>query len=55
MADMACARLRRGEGRMLKKGGPWVYDNEIDLIEGEYENGDLVRVLDYDGWELGTG
>lgn len=55
MADMACARLRRGEGRMLKKGGPWVYDNEIDRIEGEYENGDLVRVLDYDGWELGTG
>ena len=55
MADMACARLRRGEGRMLKKGGPWVYDNEIDRIEGEYENGDLVRVLDFDGWELGTG
>ena len=55
MGDMACARLRRGEGRMLKKGGPWVYDNEIDRIEGEYENGDLVRVLDYDGWELGTG
>lgn len=55
MADMACARLRRGEGRMLKKGGPWVYDNEIDRIEGKYENGDLVRVLDYDGWELGTG
>ena len=40
---------------MLKKGGPWVYDNEIDRIEGEYENGDLVRVLDFDGWELGTG
>lgn len=55
MADMACARLRRGEGRMLKKGGPWVYDNEIDRIDGEYENGDLVRVLDFDGWELGTG
>ena len=55
MADMACARLRRGEGRMLKKGGPWVYDNEIDRIEGEYENGDLVRVLDFDGWELGAG
>ena len=55
MADMACARLRRGVGRMLQTGGPWVYDNEIDRIEGEYENGDLVRVLDFDGWELGTG
>ena len=55
MTEMACARLRQGEGRMLKKGGPWVYDNEIDRIEGDYENGGLVRVLDYDGWELGTG
>ena len=55
MTEMACARLRQGEGRMLKKGGLWVYDNEIDRIEGDYENGGLVRVLDYDGWELGTG
>ena len=28
--------LRKGEGRTLKKGGLWVYDNEIDRIEGEF-------------------
>ena len=24
-------RLRKGEGRTLKAGGAWVYDNEIDV------------------------
>ena len=55
MAEMACVRLKKGEGRTLKKGGLWVYDNEIAEIAGEYENGGLVKVLDFDGWEMGTG
>ena len=25
-------RLRKGEGRTLKAGGAWVYDNEIEWI-----------------------
>ena len=37
--------LRKGEGRTLKAGGAWVYDNEIDKIEGEFTNGDLVVFL----------
>ena len=47
--------LRKGEGRTLKAGGAWVYDNEIDKIEGEFTNGDLVKVLDFDGYPMGTG
>ena len=47
--------LRKGEGRTLKAGGAWVYDNEIDKIEGEFINGDLVKVLDFDGYPMGTG
>lgn len=47
--------LRKGEGRILKAGGAWVYDNEIDKIEGEFTNGDLVKVLDFDGYPMGTG
>ena len=39
--------LKKGEGRSLKKGGPWIYDNEILRIEGSYENGDIVDVYDY--------
>ena len=31
------AILKKGEGRTLKSGGAWVYDNEIDRVEGDYE------------------
>ena len=24
--------LKKGEGRSLKAGGPWIYDNEIESI-----------------------
>lgn len=48
-------RLKKGQGRSLKAGGAWIYDNEIDAIEGEPENGSLVTVEDFDGYPLGTG
>ena len=31
--------LKKGEGRTLKAGGMWVYDNEIASVTGEFENG----------------
>ena len=40
--------LKKGEGRVLKSGGMWIYDNEIDKIEGEFTNGDLITVRDFD-------
>ncbi len=49
------AVLRKGEGRSLKNGGLWIYDNEIATCERTGENGCLVRVLDFDGYPLGTG
>lgn len=52
---MAVVRLKKGEGRMLKAGGAWIYDNEIDTITGTFENGDLVTVEDFDGYGMGTG
>lgn len=48
-------RIIKGTGRTLKSGGMWVYDNEIDKIEGEFTNGDLVTVEDFDGFFLGKG
>ena len=51
----AIVTLRRGEGRTLKNGGLWIYDNEIDRIDGEYIDGDLVYVHDFDGYYLGCG
>lgn len=35
--------------------GMWVYDNEIESIAGDFENGDLVTVHDFDGYFLGIG
>lgn len=53
--EKAVVRIKKGEGRTLKAGGMWVYDNEIDKIEGEFENGNLVQVEDFDGYFLGYG
>ena len=36
--------LKKGAGRTLKAGGMWVYDNEIESIAGDFENGDIVTV-----------
>ena len=47
--------MKKGEGRTLKAGGAWVYDNEIDSIMGSFENGDIVTVHDFDGYFLGYG
>lgn len=51
----AKAILYKGKGRSLKAGGLWVYDNEIDRVEGDFTDGDLVEVSDFDGYPLGIG
>ena len=47
--------LKKGEGRTIKAGGMWVYDNEIESIVGSFENGDVVTVHDFDGYFMGYG
>lgn len=47
--------LKKGEGRSLKAGGLWVFDNEIDTIMGTFTNGDIVIVHDFDGYMMGRG
>lgn len=51
----AIATLKKGEGRMLKSGGLWIFDNEIASILGSFEDGDIVAVHDFDGYGLGKG
>ena len=53
--DLPKAYLKKGEGRLLKSGGSWIYDNEIERTEGGFENGGLISVCDFDGYRLGTG
>lgn len=39
----------------LQSGHPWIYENEIGRVEGDYENGDLVDVFRPDGSFFGKG
>ena len=47
--------LKKGEGRTLKAGGMWVFDNEIASIMGDFENGDIIAIHDFDGYFMGYG
>lgn len=51
----AIVTLKKGEGRMLKSGGLWIFDNEIASILGSFEDGAIVAVHDFDGYGLGKG
>lgn len=53
--SLAIVTLKKGEGRFLKGGGMWIFDNEIDLVTGSFEDGDIVLVHDFDGYPLGRG
>ena len=55
MKTLASVHIKKGEARALKAGGLWIYDNEIDHIDGDFENGDMVNVFDFDGYPLGCG
>ena len=47
--------VKKGAARSFKSGSAWIYDNEVERIEGDFTNGDLVTVLDFDGYPLGNG
>ncbi|MBR0398401.1 MAG: class I SAM-dependent rRNA methyltransferase [Eubacterium sp.] len=49
------AALRKGQGRTIKAGGAWIFDNEIETVRGDFRDGDVIRVLDFDGYFMGYG
>ena len=51
----AIVTLKKGEGRTIKAGGAWIFDNEIDTITGRFKNGEVVTVHDFDGYPMGKG
>lgn len=53
--SLAVVTLKKGEGRLLKSGGMWIFDNEIATIMGSFVNGDIVLIHDFDGYPLGKG
>lgn len=48
----AVITLKKGEGRTVKAGGMWIFDNEIESISGRFINGDIVAVHDFDGYPI---
>lgn len=53
--SLAVVTLKKGEGRLLKSGGMWIFDNEIASVMGSFLDGDVVLVRDFDGYPLGKG
>lgn len=52
---MAKVYLKKNEGRIISSGGLWIFDNEIDHIDGSYNNGDIVEVYSYKQDFIGKG
>lgn len=55
MGNHTIITLKKGEGRTIKTGGLWIFDNEIESIMGRFKNGDIVTVHDFDGYPMGRG
>ena len=53
--DMARVVLKRGEEKRIQAGHPWIFDNEVKEINGEYAPADIVDVCDFKGNFLGRG
>lgn len=53
---MACKfYLEKGKGRKAEKGHPWIYTDEIQGYDGQYENSDIVEVYNFKGSFIGKG
>lgn len=48
-------RLKRGKEESLKRFHPWVFSGAIAHLPDGLEEGDLVRVVSYDGETMGVG
>jgi 23S rRNA (cytosine1962-C5)-methyltransferase len=55
MMSRAKIYMAKGRTKRLEQGHPWIYDNEIERMEGEAEPGDLVDVLQSNGRYMATG
>ena len=50
---MASVTLRKTRETRVRAGHPWIYASEIDKVEGAFENGDIVDVLNFRGGFIG--
>ena len=47
--------LHKGKNKKAEQGRPWIYIDEINEYDGDYENGDIVEVYNHKGYFLGKG
>ncbi len=52
---MTTVQLNKKISRRIETGHPWVYNNEIDKINGQFEPGDIVQVVTHDKKYIGQG
>jgi 23S rRNA (cytosine1962-C5)-methyltransferase len=52
---MAAVYLQRKRKKRLEQGHPWIFQNEVERIEGEPESGSLVSVYNHIGQFLAVG
>ncbi|MBD7910903.1 class I SAM-dependent rRNA methyltransferase [Clostridium cibarium] len=47
--------LHKGKNKRAEGGRPWIYIDEINEYDGDYENGDIVEVYNHKGYFIGKG
>lgn len=47
--------LHQGKNKKAEKGRPWIYIDEINEYDGDYENGDIVEVYNHKNYFIGKG
>ncbi len=52
---MAKVILKKGEEERILMGHPWVFSNEVKIVEGAVEPGDIVDVYDFRNHFIGRG
>ncbi len=52
---MTIVQLNKKISRRIESGHPWIYNNEIDKINGAYQPGDTVQVITHDKKFVGQG
>jgi 23S rRNA (cytosine1962-C5)-methyltransferase len=47
--------LHQGKNKKAENGRPWIYIDEINEYDGDYENGDIVEVYNHKNYFIGKG
>ena len=47
--------LYKGKNKKAENGRPWIYIDEINEYDGDYENGDIVEVYNHKNYFIGKG